>query len=67
MEGNSAPTWERTKEGTRESSRIDLVIYKDNFKWSPIRCTKLLLDHCVMHGDWEVDLTRKVEERAVGD
>ena len=30
MEENSGPIWERTREGSRESSRIDFVIAKSN-------------------------------------
>ena len=59
--------WERTREGRRESSRIDFVISKDNSKWLLIRSTKLLSDHWAIHGDWEVDIARKVEERVAVD
>ena len=45
MEEDNRPTWERTREGRRESSKIDFVISKGNCRWSPIRSTKLLLDH----------------------
>ena len=43
------------------------MISKSNSKWSPIRSTKLLSDHWVIHGDWEVNLTRKVEEGVAVD
>ena len=66
-EGDSGPMWERTREGRRESSRINFVIYKGNWEWSLIRTTKLLSDHWAIHGEWEVNLTRKVEERVVVD
>ena len=45
VEGDSSPTWERTREGRRESSRINFVISKDRSDWSPIKSTKLLSDH----------------------
>ena len=67
MEGDSGPTWERTREGRRESSRIDFVISKGNSGWSPIKSTKLLSDHWAIHGDWKVNLTKKVEEKVVVD
>ena len=51
MEGDSGPTWERTREGRRESSRIDFVISKGNSGWSPIKSTKLLSDHWTIYGD----------------
>lgn len=66
-EGDSGPTWERTREGRRESSRIDFVISKGISEWSPIKSTKLLSDHWVIYEDWEVDLIRKVDERVVVD
>ena len=41
MEGDSRLTCERTREGRRESSRIDFVMSKDNFDWLRISFTKL--------------------------
>ena len=67
MKGDSGPMWERTREGRRESSRIDFIISKGNSKWSPIRSTKLLLDHWALHGYWEVELTKRVKERVAVD
>ena len=67
MEGDSGPTWERTREGIRESSRIDFVISKGNSGWSPIRSTKLLSDHWAIHGNWKVDMAKKVDERVAVD
>ena len=66
-EGDCGPTWERTREGRRESSRIDFVISKGNSEWLPIKSTKLLLDHWGINEDWEVDMTRKVDKRVVVD
>ena len=65
--GGYGPTWERTREGRRESSRIDFVISKGSSEWLLIRSTKLLSDHWAIHREWEVDMTRKVEERVVVD
>ena len=45
MDGNGGPTWERTREGRRERSRIDFVIAKGNSSMSPIKTEKLLSDH----------------------
>ena len=66
-EEDSRPTWERVREGRRESSRIDFVISKDNSEWLLIRSIKLLSDYWAIHGEWEVNMTRKVEERVVVD
>ena len=45
MEGDSGPTWERTREGVRESNRINFIISRGNSRWSPIKSTKLLSNH----------------------
>ena len=66
-EGDCGPMWKRTREGRRESSRIDFVSFKGSTEWSPISTTKLLSDHWAIHGEWEVDLTKKVEERVAVD
>ena len=66
-EGDCGPTWERTREGRRESSRIDFVICKGNSEWTPIKSRKLLSDHWAIHGEWEVDMTGKVDERVAVD
>ena len=58
-EGNSGPTWERIREGRRESSRIDFVISKGKSEWLLIKSTKLVSDHWVMHRDWKINLTKK--------
>ena len=67
MEGDSGPTWERRRGGIKESSRIDFVISRGNSEWSPIRSTKLLSDHWVIYGNWEIDIARKVKERTAVD
>ena len=66
-EGDCGPTWERTREGRRKSSRIDFVISKGNTEWWPIRTAKLLSDHWAIHEEWQVDLPRKVQERRTVD
>ena len=50
MEGDSGPTWKRTREGKRECSRIDFESSKGNSEWLLIRTTKQLSDHWVVHG-----------------
>ena len=45
VEGDSGLTWERAREGRRESSRIDFVISKGNPRSSLIKSMKLLSDH----------------------
>ena len=43
------------------------MIFKGNSEWSLIKSAQLLSDHWAIYGEWEVDLTKKVEERVVVD
>ena len=43
------------------------MISKANSEWSLIKSTKLLSDHWAIFRDWEVNLTKKVEERVAVD
>lgn len=67
MEEDSRPTWERTREGRRETSRIDFVISKCNSEWLLTKSTKLISDYWPIHGELKIDLARKVEERIAVD